>query len=121
MRIKQVIGLVILFIGPFSIPSNGQVVADLDHSSGNWSNSANWSTCPPAACPVVPNNGNGISYTAEINLDVSVTLMQAGPWSAICSCLETFTMMEFPTLTVGNLFTGQAGLNTINWGNGSTL
>ena len=61
MRIKQVIGLVILFIGPFSIPSSGQVVATWIDSSGNWSNSANWSTL------TVPNNGGGKTYDVVIN------------------------------------------------------
>jgi hypothetical protein len=61
MRIKQVIGLVILFIGPFSIPSSDQVAATWTDSSGTWNNSANWSIL------TVPNNGGGKTYDVVIN------------------------------------------------------
>ena len=78
--VGQVIGLVILFIGPFSIPSHGQVVAYWTGGDGNWSNSANWSTCPPDACPVVPNNGGGVSYDAEILRESMSRSMLTEPW-----------------------------------------
>jgi hypothetical protein len=55
--VVQVIVLVILFLGPFTLPSYGQVVAFWTDDAGNWSKSANWSSCVPDACPVVPNIG----------------------------------------------------------------
>ncbi len=66
INVVQVIGFVILFIGPFSIPCHGQVVALWTDGNGNWSNGANWSSCAPAACPVVPNNSGGVTYDAVI-------------------------------------------------------
>ncbi len=116
MRVKQVIGLVILFFGPFSIPSRGQVVAFWTDGNGNWSNSANWSTL------TVPNNGGGITYTAVIGPNVSVTFDASG---TVVSTLELSGDLHddghSPTLTVGNLLAGQASGSTLNLGNRSTL
>ena len=114
MRIKQVIGLVILFIA-FSIPSPGQVLATWTDSSGNWSNSANWSTL------TVPNNGGGKTYDVEINgtgadtvtFDASSTTINGltlGPGETLQ------TNGSSPTLTAG--FVSNTN-GTINWDNGS--
>jgi hypothetical protein len=63
MHVRQVLTLLfLLFLCGFqSIKTYGQVVATWTDSSGNWSNSANWSTL------TVPNNGGGKSYDVVIN------------------------------------------------------
>jgi hypothetical protein len=76
----------------------------------------------PDACPVVPNNGGGKTYDVVITPNVSVTFDASG---TVVSTLELSGGLQddghSPTLTVGNLLTGQAGANTINWRNRSTL
>ena len=116
MRIKEVIGLVILFGGPFSIPSQGQVVATWTDTSGNYSNAANWSTL------TVPNNGGGTTYDVVVNgtgadtvtFDVSGTTVDSlalGPG-------ETFQDNgSSPALTGGSLTNN----GTVNWGKGASL
>jgi hypothetical protein len=116
MRIKQVIGLVILFIGFFSIPSPGQVVATWTDSSGNWSNSANWSTL------TVPDNGGGKTYDAVINGTGADTVTFDASGTVINSLTlgtgETFQDNGLSSaLRVGSL----TNLGTINWQNGSNL
>jgi PEP-CTERM motif len=62
MRVRQVVGLLILLSGFQSTKTYGQVVATWTDSSGNWSNAANWSTNP-----TVPNNSGGTTYNVLIN------------------------------------------------------
>jgi hypothetical protein len=103
-------------MGPLSVSSYGQVVAAWTADSGNWSNSANWSTL------TVPNNSNGITYTAVIGPNGADTFDASG---TVVSTLELSGELHddghSPTLTVGNLLAGEATNSTLSWGNRSTL
>ena len=120
MRLKQV-AVPLFFIVFLGFPAHGQVVAVWADGNGNWSNRENWSACFPDACPIVPNNGAGITYDVVIP-NGTVTFDASG---TVVSTLALYTTLQdnghSQTLTVGNLFTGQVEGATINWGNHSTL
>jgi fibronectin-binding autotransporter adhesin len=124
MRVRQVVGLLILFCGFQSTRTNAQVVATWTDSSGNWSNAANWSTLS------VPNNGGGTYYNAVINGTGSDTITFDASGTVVNSLMigagETFQDNGLaPTLKIGDPSFPAAGSltngGTINWGNGSTL
>src|SRR5215831_11278691 len=63
MHVRQVLAVLFLLL-LCEFPNSktyAQVVATWTDSSGNWSNSANWSTL------TVPNNGGGKTYNVVIN------------------------------------------------------
>ena len=100
MRLKQV-AVPLLFIVFLGIPAHGQVVAVWADGNGNWSNRENWGTCFPDACPIVPNNGAGITYDVVIP-NGTVTFDASG---TVVSTLALYTTLQdnghLQTLTVG--------------------
>jgi fibronectin-binding autotransporter adhesin len=124
MRVRQVVGLVILLCGFQSVRTYGQAVATWTDSSGNWSNAANWSTS------TVPNDGGGTFYNAVINGTGSDTITFDASGTVVNSLMigpgETFQSNGLAsTLTVGDLSFASPGAlankGTVNWGNGATL
>jgi fibronectin-binding autotransporter adhesin len=124
MRVRQVVGLLILLCGFQSIRTYGQVVATWTGSSGNYSNAANWSTLS------VPKDGGGTFFNAVINGTGSDSITFDASGTVINSLMigagETFQDNGVaPTLKIGDPSFPAAGSltngGTINWGNGSTL
>ena len=116
MRVRRVVGLLILLCSLKSTKTYGQVVATWTDSTGNYSNAANWSTLS------VPNNGGGTTFDVVINgtgadtitLDLSGTVIN----SLTLGIGETFQDNgTSPTLTTGSV----TNSGTINWGTGSNL
>ena len=122
--VGQVLGFVVLLLGPFSVTCHGQVVATWTDSSGNWSNSANWSTL------TVPNNGGGKTYDVVINGTGADTVAFDATGTVINTLTlgpgETFQDNGLaPILTVGNVasptVTSMVNNGTFNWTSGSRL
>lgn len=130
MRMSRAAVVLILALGFYNLRAYGQAVATWTDSSGNWSNSGNWSTCAPAACPAVPSNGGGTFYNVVINGTGSDTITFDASGTTVNSLTigagETFQDNGLaPTLTIGDPAFPAAGSltngGTINWGNGSNL
>jgi fibronectin-binding autotransporter adhesin len=124
VRLRRAVGLFILVCGFSGIRAYGQVVATWTGSSGNWSNSSNWSTLS------VPNDGGGTFYSAVINGTGSDTVTFGANGTQINSIsLGTGETLQdnglAPALTIGDPGFPSAGSltnsGTINWGNGSNL